>query len=53
MEENGWKRGRFYSLFLSMESTNLGLQEQTSLVVFIQQYSGPTVGFPLGPTEHW
>lgn len=36
-----------------MGSTNLGVQEQTSFVVFIQTSSGPAAGFLLWPTEHW
>lgn len=47
MEENGWKKERFESLVLSTESTNVGVEEQISLVVFIQACSGPAAGFPL------
>lgn len=39
------KRGRFQSLFLSMESTNLGVQEQASLVVFYSSLFWPSSRF--------
>lgn len=48
------QRGRFQSLFLSKASSlGEGVWGQTSLVLFIQAYFCPTVGFSIGPTSHW